>query len=120
MFCRSRKYPYPSHGRDFSKTRTHQEIGIPSMGMDCTLFSSVSHLIFFKFFFNFSFVKAVGVCFLAVCEGTYPAVLVFCFLEELQREFTVVFQSHDVQKAKRPYSFIEFGEYSVLILVLIC
>ncbi|XP_022785604.1 vesicle-trafficking protein SEC22a-like [Stylophora pistillata] len=30
------------------------------------------------------FVKAVGVCFLAVCEGTYPAVLVFCFLEELQ------------------------------------
>lgn len=57
---------------------------------------------------------------MAVCEGTYPAVLVFCFLEELQREFTVVFQSHDVQKAKRPYSFIEFGEYSVLILVLIC
>ena len=61
-------------------------------------------------FFNFSFVKAVGVCFLAVCEGTYPAVLVFCFLEELQREFTVTFQSHDVQKARRPYSFIEFGK----------
>lgn len=57
------------------------------------------------------FVKAVGVCFLAVCEGTYPAVLVFCFLEELQREFTVTFQNHDVQKARRPYSFVEFDAF---------
>ena len=69
-----------------------------------------------KFFFYvvffpcFSFVKAVGVCFLAVCNGTYPAVLVFCFIEELQREFVITFQSQDVQRAKRPYSFIEFGE----------
>ena len=68
-----------------------------------------------KFFFMlflscFSFVKAVGVCFLAVCNGTYPAVLVFCFLEELQREFVITFQGQDVQRAKRPYSFIEFGE----------
>ena len=54
--------------------------------------------------------KAVGVCFLAVCNGTYPAVLVFCFLEELQREFVITFQGQDVQRAKRPYSFIEFGE----------
>lgn len=47
---------------------------------------------------------------MAVCEGSYPAVLVFSFLEELQREFTVTFQSHDVQKARRPYSFVEFGK----------
>lgn len=57
------------------------------------------------------FVKAVGVCFLAVCNGTYPAVLVFCFLEELQREFVITFQSQDVQRAKRPYSFIEFDSF---------
>lgn len=57
------------------------------------------------------FVKAVRVCFLAVCNGTYPAVLVFCFLEELQREFVVTFQSQDVQRAKRPYSFIEFDSF---------
>ena len=47
---------------------------------------------------------------MAVCEGSYPAVLVFSFLEELQREFTVTFQSRDVQKARRPYSFVEFGK----------
>ncbi|XP_022785624.1 vesicle-trafficking protein SEC22a-like [Stylophora pistillata] len=63
---------------------------------------------------------AVGVCFLAVCKGTYPAVLVFCFLEELQRKFVMTFQSQDfqsqdVQKAKRPYSFIEFVERYSLI-----
>lgn len=57
------------------------------------------------------FVKAVGVCFMAVCEGTYPAVLVFSFLEELQREFTITFQSHEVQRARRPYSFIEFDSF---------
>ena len=47
---------------------------------------------------------------MAVCEGSYPAVLVFSFLEELQREFTITFQTHDVQKARRPYSFVEFGK----------
>ena len=60
--------------------------------------------------FFFSFVKALGVCFMAVCERTYPAILVFSFLEELQREFMVTFQSHVVGQAKRPYSLIEFGK----------
>ena len=70
-----------------------------------------------------SFIKAVGVCFIAVCEGTYANVLAFCFLEEIQREFTITFQTQDVQRARRPYSLIEFGMkvelkvyYSYLIL----
>lgn len=62
------------------------------------------HLVFF------SFVKAVGVCFLAVCEAVYPTVLAYSFLDEIQREFMVAYQSQDVQRAKRPYSFIEFGK----------
>ena len=37
------------------------------------------------FFPCFNFEKAVGVCFLVVCDGTYSAVLVFCFL----RSFSV-------------------------------
>ena len=52
---------------------------------------------------------------MAVCEGSYPAVLVFSFLEELKREFTITFQSHDVQKARRPYSFVEFGKQSFFL-----
>ena len=50
---------------------------------------------------------------MAVCERTYPAVLVFSFLEELQREFTITFQTSDVQRARRPYSFIEFGKQNI-------
>lgn len=56
---------------------------------------------------------------MAVCEGSYPAVLVFSFLEELQREFTITFQSHDVQKARRPYSFVEFGKQSFFYFILL-
>ena len=52
---------------------------------------------------------------MAVCERTYPAVLVFSFLEELQREFMITFQTSDVQRARRPYSFIEFGKHSYKI-----
>ena len=50
---------------------------------------------------------------MAVCERTYPVVLVFSFLEELQREFTITFQTSDVQRARRPYSFIEFGKQNI-------
>ena len=56
---------------------------------------------------------------MAVCEGSYPAVLVFSFLEELKREFTITFQSHDVQKARRPYSFVEFGKQSFFYFILL-
>ena len=60
------------------------------------------------FFPCFNFVKAVGVCFLSRCFG-------FLFLEKLQGEFVITFQIQDVQRAKRPYSFIEFGEQYSLI-----
>ena len=56
---------------------------------------------------------------MAVCEGSYPAILVFSFLEELKREFTITFQSHDVQKARRPYSFVEFGKQSFFYFILL-
>ena len=63
--------------------------------------------------FFFSFVKAIGVCFMTVCESSYPSVLAFSFLDEIQREFTTNFQSQDVQRVIRPYSFIEFGKFSL-------
>ncbi|KAK3753287.1 hypothetical protein QZH41_015224 [Actinostola sp. cb2023] len=60
---------------------------------------------------NIYFIKAVGVCFMAVCDAAYPTVLAYSFLDEIQREFMVVYQSQDVQRAKRPYSFIEFDSF---------
>ncbi|XP_077392147.1 vesicle-trafficking protein SEC22a isoform X2 [Festucalex cinctus] len=38
----------------------------------------------------------------------YPSVLAFCFLDELQKEFIVTYDSKRVGAAIRPYSFIQF------------
>lgn len=47
-----------------------------------------------------------------VCTENYPNVLAFCFLDELQREFLVTYDTKRINSAVRPYSFIEFGEFS--------
>ena len=61
-----------------------------------------------------SFTSSLGVGYLMVCSDTYPNVLAFCFLDELQREFLVTYDTKRIISAVRPYSFIEFGECSAL------
>ncbi|XP_056148897.1 vesicle-trafficking protein SEC22b-B-like [Lampris incognitus] len=51
-----------------------------------------------------------GVCYLALCEASFPKKMAFGYLEDLQTEF------HDqygkkVPTVSRPYSFIEFDTY---------
>ncbi|KAM9802394.1 vesicle-trafficking protein SEC22a isoform X2 [Syngnathus typhle] len=58
--------------------------------------------------YNVSFTSALGVCYMMVCLSSYPSVLAFCFLEELQKEFIVTYDSKRIGAAIRPYSFIEF------------
>lgn len=50
-----------------------------------------------------------GVCYLVLCEGSFPKKLAFAYLEDLQAEFH---EQHGkkVPTVSRPYSFIEFGE----------
>ena len=52
-----------------------------------------------------------GVCYLVLCEKGYSKRLAFGYLEELQQEFYEQY-SRRVSTVSRPYSFIEFGEYS--------
>lgn len=59
---------------------------------------------------SFSFTSALGVGYMMVCTANYPNVLAFCFLDELQKEFIVTYESKRIGSAVRPYSFIEFGE----------
>lgn len=61
---------------------------------------------------SFSFISSLGVGYMMVCTETYPNVLAFCFLDELQKEFLVTYDSKRINSAVRPYSFIEFGEFS--------
>lgn len=62
------------------------------------------------FFFN-SFTSSLGVGYLMVCTENYPNVLAFSFLDELQREFIVTYDTKRINSALRPFSFIEFGEF---------
>jgi SEC22 vesicle trafficking protein A/C len=44
-----------------------------------------------------------------ICSNQYPEILAFSFLTELQREFLLQYKNEDIQRAKRPYTFVEFG-----------
>ena len=56
-----------------------------------------------------SYTVEVGVCFLVLCDKSYPKLLAFSYLMELQNEFFEVFTHSDVQAAMRPYECIKFG-----------
>jgi len=56
-----------------------------------------------------SYVVELGVCFLVLCEKTYPKLLAFSFLLELQSAFFEAYTNSDIQAAMRPYEFIKFG-----------
>uniref|UniRef100_A0A3P9K557 SEC22 homolog B, vesicle trafficking protein n=1 Tax=Oryzias latipes TaxID=8090 RepID=A0A3P9K557_ORYLA len=51
-----------------------------------------------------------GVCYLVLCEASFPKKLAFAYLEDLQAEFH---EQHGkkVPTVSRPYSFIEFDTY---------
>ncbi len=56
----------------------------------------------------YSYLIEYDVCYLTLCEKTYPKKLAFSYLEELQKEFQ---EKHgaEVQTAARPYALIKFG-----------
>ncbi|XP_012675338.1 vesicle-trafficking protein SEC22a isoform X2 [Clupea harengus] len=61
--------------------------------------------------YNVNFTSSLGVGYLMVCTESYPNVLAFCFLDELQREFIVTYDTKRINSAVRPYSFIEFDNF---------
>ncbi|KAM9304874.1 vesicle-trafficking protein SEC22a [Gastrophryne carolinensis] len=58
-----------------------------------------------------NFISSLGVSYMMLCSESYPSVLAFCFLDELQREFISTYQMPHINSAVRPYSFIEFDNY---------
>lgn len=61
--------------------------------------------------YNVNFTSSLGVGYLMVCTANYPNVLAFCFLDELQREFIVTYDTKRIGSVVRPYSFIEFDTF---------
>lgn len=50
-----------------------------------------------------------GICYLCICEQSYPRKLAFSYLEELAGEFWNSFGEEALQPGLRPYAFVQFG-----------
>lgn len=57
-----------------------------------------------------SYIIDSGVCFLVLTERAYPKRLAFNYLEELQKEFNLLY-ANEVDAATRPYAFIKFDAF---------
>ncbi|XP_061696239.1 vesicle-trafficking protein SEC22b-like [Syngnathoides biaculeatus] len=59
---------------------------------------------------SFHYLIAEGVCYLCLCEPSFPKKIVFAYLEDLHGEFLDQY-GRRVSSVTRPYSFIEFDTY---------
>lgn len=59
---------------------------------------------------NFHYLIAEGVCYLVLCEASFPRKTAFAYLEDLHSEFSDQY-GRRVHTAKRPYCFIQFDTY---------
>eukprot|EP00696_Hemimastix_kukwesjijk_P001068 gnl/Hemi2/11387_TR3944_c0_g1_i1.p1 gnl/Hemi2/11387_TR3944_c0_g1~~gnl/Hemi2/11387_TR3944_c0_g1_i1.p1 ORF type:complete len:210 (+),score=59.52 gnl/Hemi2/11387_TR3944_c0_g1_i1:81-710(+) len=58
----------------------------------------------------FHYIIENGVCYLCLCERSYPKRLAFLYLEEIQKEFDNLYKSQ-IETASRPYAFVKFDNY---------
>jgi hypothetical protein len=59
------------------------------------------------------------VCYLTLCDRSYPKKLAFQYLEDLKNEFEKV-NGSQIETAARPYAFIKFGMVLCSCLVIFC
>jgi vesicle transport protein SEC22 len=60
--------------------------------------------------FFHSYLIEGGVCYLTLCDRSYPKKLAYQYLEELQHEFEKVNRSQ-IETVARPYAFIKFDTF---------
>mmetsp|Transcript_16847 Transcript_16847/g.56574 ORF Transcript_16847/g.56574 Transcript_16847/m.56574 type:complete len:215 (-) Transcript_16847:103-747(-) len=58
----------------------------------------------------FHYLIEAGVCYLVLTERAYPKRLAFNYLEELHKEFSLLY-ANEVDGASRPYAFIKFDAF---------
>ncbi|KAF3575183.1 hypothetical protein F2Q69_00063502 [Brassica cretica] len=59
---------------------------------------------------NFSYIIEGRVCYLTMCDRSYPKKLAFQYLEDLKNEFERV-NGPNIETAARPYAFIKFDTF---------
>ncbi|XP_074841285.1 vesicle-trafficking protein SEC22c isoform X2 [Carettochelys insculpta] len=58
--------------------------------------------------FSIHFHSAGDIACMGICSSTYPTIMAFCFLEELQWQFSASYDTTSIGLATRPYAFLEF------------
>ncbi|RKP06572.1 Longin-like domain-containing protein [Thamnocephalis sphaerospora] len=61
--------------------------------------------------YTFHYIIENGVCYLCVCDRSYPRKLAFSYLEELSKEFDVSYGAEAQKQGLRPYAFIKFDTF---------
>ncbi|XP_041365906.1 vesicle-trafficking protein SEC22a-like [Gigantopelta aegis] len=61
--------------------------------------------------YSIHFISALGLTFSVICDSSYPTVLAFSFLDEIQKEFLQQYETEKREKATRPYTFVEFDTF---------
>ncbi|XP_071590695.1 vesicle-trafficking protein SEC22c isoform X1 [Heliangelus exortis] len=54
------------------------------------------------------FLSSGDIACMAICSSSYPTIMAFCFLEELQWEFAASYDTTSISLASRPYAFLDF------------
>ena len=60
--------------------------------------------------FVFHYLIEFGVCYLVLCDKSYPKKLAFSYLEEIQKEFHSKYGG-EVGTVARPYAFVKFDSF---------
>jgi len=64
----------------------------------------------FSFTWDCSYIIEGRICYLTMCDRSYPKKLAFQYLEDLKNEFERV-NGPQIETAARPYAFIKFGRF---------
>ncbi|CAG8754860.1 11474_t:CDS:2, partial [Gigaspora margarita] len=61
--------------------------------------------------YYFHYLIQNGVCYMTICDRSYPRQFAFSYLEELAKEFSMSYGNEVEKKNLRPYAFVKFGTY---------
>ncbi len=78
----------------------------------CAMISLVVQSKLFANFIQSSYLLQDSICFLTICESSYPRKLAFTYLSDLAHEFTTTHNSTQyLSSSCRPYAFMEFDTF---------
>ncbi|OMJ19241.1 Protein transport protein sec22 [Smittium culicis] len=61
--------------------------------------------------YTFHYIIEHGVCYLCICDSSFPRKVAFSYLDELAKEFYMSYGSEIENQSLRPYAFVKFDTF---------